>query len=118
MDRHPNLTDTEQQALEALVRRLYTHYDGQIQLVVLFGSKARGNADPDSDIDVLEVLTNDDPRLRSGVRRLAARVSLEHDLLISMFAVGRSHWEELSRYRFPIYQAIQSEGIPLIPEPT
>jgi predicted nucleotidyltransferase len=111
------LSDTERQALETLVQRLYARHDGQIQSVFLFGSKARGDAGPDSDIDVLVVLTNDDAQLRSSVRRLAARVSLEHDLLISMFAVGRSHWEELSQYRFPIYKAIQSEGIPLAPEP-
>ena len=117
MDKHSALTDTEHQALKTLARRLHTRYDDQIQLVVLFGSKARGDAGPDSDIDVLVVLTGDDPHLRSSVRRLAARVSLEYDLLISMFAVGRSHWETLSRYRFPIYQAIQAEGIPLTPEP-
>ena len=87
-----------------------------IQSVTLFGSKARGDAGPDSDIDVIIVLTNDDPHLRSSVRRLAARVSLEYDLLISARAVGRSHWHKLSRYQFPIYQAIQSEGIVLSPE--
>jgi hypothetical protein len=31
--------------------------------------------------------------------------------------VGHSHWKTLSRYRFPIYQAIQAEGIALTPEP-
>ena len=87
-----------------------------IQSVTLFGSKARGDAGPDSDIDVLTVLTNDDSHLRSDVRRLAARVSLEYDILISMFAVSRSHWDKLSRYQFPIYRAIQSEGIVLSPE--
>ena len=115
VDKLSALTDTERQALDALVQRLYTRYRGQIQSVVLFGSKARGDARPDSDIDVLVVLTNDDPDLRSSVRRLVARVSLEYDLLISVRAVGRSHWKRLSRYRFPIYQAIQSEGIPLVP---
>jgi predicted nucleotidyltransferase len=117
VDKLSALTDTERQALDALVQRLYTRYHSQIQSVVLFGSKARGDASPDSDIDVLVVLTNDDPDLRSSVHRLAARVSLEYDLLISVRAVGRSHWKRLSRYRFPIYQAIQSEGIPLVPAP-
>lgn len=117
IDKSPALTDNERQALETLVQRLHTHHGDQIKSIVLFGSKARGDAGADSDIDVLVVLTNDDPHLRSSVRRLAARVSLEHDLLISIFAVGRSHWEELSRYKFPIYRAIQSEGIPLTPEP-
>jgi len=111
------LTDTKRQALEALGQRLRMHHGNRVQSVVLFGSKARGDAGPDSDIDVLVVLTGDDPHLRSSVRRLAARVSLEYDLLISMFAVGRSHWETLSHYRFPLYQAIQAEGILLTPEP-
>lgn len=117
MDKLTALTDTERQALDTLVERLYARYHGQIQSVFLFGSKALGDAGPSSDIDVLVILTNDDPNLRSRVRRLAARVSLEYDLLISMRAVGQSHWEELSRYRFPIYEAIRSEGIPLKPEP-
>jgi len=117
MDRHSTLTDTEQKALEALVQRLYALYSSQIQSVVLFGSKSRGDAGPDSDIDVLVVLNSDDPHLCSNVRRLAARVSLEYDLLFSLWAVGRSQWERLARYRFPIYQAIQSDGIDLTPRP-
>lgn len=117
MDRHPVLTDTERQALEALVQRLYNRFQSQVQSVVLFGSKARGDAGPDSDIDVLVVLSDDDPYLRSSVRRLAARVSLEYNLLFSVRAVGRSQWERLAHYRFPLYQAIQSDGIDLTPEP-
>ena len=116
MQERSTLTSTEQQALETLVRRLYKSYSNQIESVVLFGSKARGDAETDSDIDVMVVLGNDDPHLRSKIRRVAARVSLEYDLLISVRAVGRSHWERLSRYRFPVYQAILSEGIPLTPQ--
>ena len=116
MNKHSTLTTTECQALETLVQRLYMRHSDLIQSVTLFGSKARGDAGPDSDIDVIIVLTNDDPHLRSSVRRLAARVSLEYDLLISARAVGRSHWHKLSRYQFPIYRAIQSEGIVLSPE--
>ena len=112
-----DLTDNERQALDTLVQRLYARHGDYIQSVVLFGSKARGDAGPDSDIDVLVVLTNDDPDRRTSVRRLAARVSLEYDLLISVRATGCSHWEKLSRYRFPLYQAIQAEGIPLVPTP-
>lgn len=117
MNKHSTLTTIERQALETLVQRLYVRHSDRIQSVTLFGSKARGDAGPDSDIDVLVVLTNDDPHLRSNVRRLAARVSLEYDLLISVRAVSHSHWHQLSHYRFPIYQAIQTEGIPLTPEP-
>ena len=64
---------------------------------------------------MLVVLTDDNPHLRSSVRRLAARVLLEYDLLPSVRAVGRSQWDRLAHYRFPIYQAIQSDGIDLTP---
>ena len=116
MNEPSHLTHVEQSALQAFVQRLHAHYGSEVQSVVLFGSKARGESGPDSDMDVLVVLTDHDPHLRSNVRRLAARVSLEYDLLLSVRAVGRSQWDELARYRFPIYEAIQAEGIDLTPQ--
>ena len=117
MNRQLPLTDNEQQALDLFVQRLYAHCGNRVQSVVLFGSKARGDGDPDSDLDVLVRLSDDDAELIWEVRRLAARVSLEYDLLLSARVIGRSHWDKLSRYRFPLYQAIQSEGIDLTPQP-
>jgi len=112
------LTDNEQQALNVFVQRLYAQCGSHVQSVVLFGSKARGDAGPDSDVDVLVRLTDDNPELIWTARRLAARVSLEYDLLLSVRAVGRSQWDKLSRYRFPLYQAIIAEGIDLTPDPS
>ena len=117
MEERSLLSTREREALVVFVERLYAHCGDRVRLVVLFGSKARGDAHPDSDLDVLVALTDDDPRLRSQVRRLAARVSLEYDLLLSVHAVGRSRWDKLARYRFPLYQAIESEGIDLTPQP-
>lgn len=108
-----HLTPVERQALDIFVQRVYSLYANRVQSVVLFGSKSRDDAGPDSDIDVLVVLTDDDPRLCSAIRRLAARVSLEYDLLLSLRAVGRSQWERLSRYRFPLYEAVQADGVDL-----
>ena len=59
----------EREALDVFVERLYAHCGDRVRSVILFGSMARGDAGPDSDIDVLVALTNDDPRLRSQVRR-------------------------------------------------
>jgi uncharacterized protein len=105
------LSRWEQEAIKVLVQRFYDRYGDRVRSAVLFGSKARGDAGPESDIDLLVTLSDDDPQLRSGVRRLAARVSLEYELLLSVRAVSRSQWAELSRYRFPLYQSIVSEGI-------
>ena len=117
MKKQEPLSTREQEALDVFVRRLYTCYGDRVRSAVLFGSKARGDAGPDSDVDLLVTLADDDPHLRSEVRRLAARVSLEYDLFLSVRAVGRSQWAELARYRFPLYQAVISEGIDLTRQP-
>jgi predicted nucleotidyltransferase len=83
--------------------------------ITLFGSKARGDAGPDSDVDVLVRLADDDWQLGWAVRRLAARVSLEHDVLLSVRAIGPKQWERMERYRVPLYQGIQAEGLDLTP---
>jgi predicted nucleotidyltransferase len=111
-----HLSPVEQEALDVFVRRLYAHYSSSVRQVVLFGSKARGDFDPDSDVDILVQLSDDDPSLQSEVRRLGARVSLEYDLLLSIRAVGRSQWERMARYRSPLYRALQAEGIALTPQ--
>ncbi|MFN3967254.1 MAG: nucleotidyltransferase domain-containing protein, partial [Endomicrobiia bacterium] len=51
-----NLTDTEKQALKEVVDRLRKLYGDNLSKVILYGSKARGDATDDSDIDILVVL--------------------------------------------------------------
>jgi predicted nucleotidyltransferase len=113
MNRRPSLTPQEQAAVHNFVQAVQVNYPDQVEQVVLFGSKARGDATPESDIDVLVVLRDNDWRLRDAMRTLGARVSLEHDVLLSIRAVSADKWTELARYQFPLYRAIQAEGIVL-----
>jgi len=81
--------------------------------VWFFGSRARGDFAPDSDYDVLIVLGNGDSQVRDDVRLLAARVSLEHDVLINTHVLSRERWETLAREKAPYWQNVQTEGVPL-----
>ncbi len=116
MTGQPSLTASERHALEGFAQRLHLRFGDRVRSVILFGSKARGDFGPDSDIDVLVRLADDDPELRWDVQQLAARVSLEHDLLISVRVASRSQWDQLARYRSPLYQVLQAEGISLTPQ--
>lgn len=93
-----------------LRRELRAAYGGRLVDVYLFGSRARGDHDPDSDIDVLIILDEIDSyaadlRL-SGVA--TSRLSLEDGVTISRLLATRDSWERRDR---PILQAIASEGI-------
>jgi predicted nucleotidyltransferase len=113
MNRQLPLAPQERTAVHNFVQTIQANYPGQINQVVLFGSKARGDDTPESDIDILVVLRDNDWRLCDAIRTLGARVSLEHDVLLSIRAVSPDKWAELARYQFPLYQAIQTEGIVL-----
>jgi len=64
---------SKQQAIEEITRRLIEFYSPV--RIYLFGSEARGDAGPDSDLDFLVVVPDDVPedKLRHGAGRRAVR---------------------------------------------
>jgi len=76
--------------LRELRRGMEEIYGDRLERLVLFGSRARGDADPDSDIDVLVVLKGEvDPNeeiFRAG--GVAADVSLKYDTLVSCIYIS------------------------------
>jgi predicted nucleotidyltransferase len=106
------LTREERQAVEAFVTELRQRYPDRIQDVILFGSKARGDSHPDSDIDILILVDDDDWRFSHAISRLAARISLNYDMLLGPRVIRQSRWR-----RSLLYPTVSSEGIPFIPEP-
>ena len=113
-----SLEAKEQQAIKALIARLRERFSGRILQTILFGSKARGDDQAESDIDILLVVNEEDWPLRQEISTLAARVSLEHDVLLDPRVIGRERWERMKQRRFGLYQNIAAEGIPLTPAST
>ena len=64
---------SKQQAIEEITRRLVEFYSPV--RIYLFGSEARGDAGPDSDLDFLVVVPDDaaEDKLRPGAGRRAVR---------------------------------------------
>jgi len=98
--------------LADLRKRLEALYGPRLVRLVLFGSQARGDAEPGSDIDVLVVLEGP---VRAGeeIRRTAnvvADLSLENNVVFSCFFVSRNRFEsELS----PLLINVRREGVPV-----
>ena len=98
--------------LTQMKRRLVEAYGSRLQNLVLYGSEARGEAHPDSDIDVLVILRGpirlwDD--LRAAVRALYP-LSLLWDRPITPLPVDADEYSELD---CPLYRSARKEGITL-----
>jgi len=64
------------------------------------------------------VLGDADWETRDQVHLLAARVSLEYDVLINTHILSRKRWAEMARHRSSLWRHVQRDGIPLMQEPS
>lgn len=108
-----HLTESDRVAIMACVNRLFTELHSRIRSIVLFGSKARSDDTVDSDIDILIIVDADDRELARKIRRMAARVSLEHNVLFNTHIISQEQWSEMEQRRTMYWQNVQREGIEL-----
>ena len=109
-----HLTDEEWQVAMEFVERVRQQFDGQLVSIVLFGSRARGEAKSDSDMDVLVVMSSADPEVRRQIRYLAVEVWLEYGVYLSTRVWSQTHWHKLEELQTLLYQNIRRDGINLL----
>ena len=77
----------------------------------VFGSKARGEESPESDIDVMIEVENYTPEVEALIDELVFEINLDHDCLISAVIFGSKELHEGPLRESPIYRSISREGI-------
>ncbi|MBS1249029.1 MAG: hypothetical protein MAG431_00602 [Chloroflexi bacterium] len=108
-----NLSKHDRQAVQALLAALERQVGDQILRVVLFGSKARGDDLPDSDIDVLVLTTDASWSLENRILTLGARCSLEHDVLFNLYVLSEKRWDWMEEIRHPLMRTMTRDGLEL-----
>jgi len=97
-------------ALAEYRRGLEALYGERLSRVILFGSRARGEARPDSDIDVVVVLRGD-LDVGEEIERtsyLHQEICLEHELVVGPIFLSERDFQER---RSPLLGNIRREGI-------
>jgi len=77
----------------------------------IFGSRARGNASPDSDIDVMIELDGYTSEVESFIDDYVFEINLAYDCFISTLIFSREELEKGPLGESPIYKTIAREGV-------
>jgi len=108
-----HLTPPERAALADFLARLREQYADEVVSVRLFGSRARGEGGPESDLDVLVVVRSEDWFAQRKVGEVALQPMLDHSVVISTLIVGQKHYRKLARFHTPLYENVRDEGVNL-----
>ncbi len=106
---HAPLAQRERQAIEVATEELRKRYS--MERVILFGSKARGDSDESSDIDLLLITTN--PlhwREEKAIVDVLFDLGIEYDVVFTPLFASLEEWDRGMFREFPVYRNIVEEG--------
>ncbi len=105
------LSEKEESALGWFRRKLQETFPGRLVQMKMYGSRARGNARKDSDIDVLVVVSTGDWHVADVVYGIATEVFLETGVCVSPKVINRKQYRRLSRIGAPFLKNVVREGV-------
>lgn len=96
-------------AADYLARRLKESLGGELQRVILYGSVARGEATPQSDVDVM-IVGRSWKRVHEALGPILGDLVMEDAPVMSTIVMSTEQFEEFARRGNWMYRAILSDG--------
>ncbi|RLF97872.1 MAG: nucleotidyltransferase domain-containing protein [Candidatus Wolframiiraptor sp.] len=107
------LTNTEKMVLKEIKEFLNSILKSRLKLFVLFGSKARGDFNLESDLDVAVVVRNLNRKLKHQILDEVAEIEFKYSVPVSMLLLSEKEFNHLKQRERRIALDIIRDGIPL-----
>jgi predicted nucleotidyltransferase len=101
--------------VRTLKKRLEEVAGEKLQAVIVYGSRAWGHPDPDSDLDVAAIVRDCTPQLEEALLEAAYQVMWDNDFtpLISLQVFDAGSFADYREKGFSFYRKVAEEGIVL-----
>jgi len=105
------LTRAEKEWVDAYGRELRERFPTLVEEVLIYGSRARGDSTPDSDLDVLLIVRDEAAGLKREMRRLGYLLSADGGVVPSIIAYTVEEWERLGRSGSRFRRAVERDEV-------
>lgn len=107
------LRKEEQIALKSFIIEVKSFLGDKLVSIELFGSKARGDFDEESDLDVLIILCERDWATSHEISIIATDINLESDCNISPVIYTQAEYQKNQQFNTLFVQNLKKEAIAL-----
>ena len=109
------LKPNERAALEDLKLCLRERFGERLVKLVFYGSRARGEGDEESDLDMMAVIRDSDGKADiDAARSLGYQIGDRHDVYIQLHVYSVAEWEERLQRQWPFHTTVEAEGVALV----
>lgn len=99
--------------IEEFKRRLPTDIVAHIRRMIMYGSRARGDAAQDSDLDLVALVDESSEGLEHRLDEIAYNLMWDHDFkpIISLKVFSEKRFRDAAAKGYSFYRTIEREGI-------
>jgi predicted nucleotidyltransferase len=106
-----SITPVEREWLDAYRELLEQRYPQLVKDLIVFGSKARGDAGPDSDLDILVIIGHGDHRVKREISSPGYDLSIGTEIVPSILVFTVAEWDGFERLESVFRQSVLEDGI-------
>ncbi|NJN94839.1 MAG: nucleotidyltransferase domain-containing protein [Anaerolineales bacterium] len=97
--------------LEIFLQQMHQKLGSHLKQIILFGSRARGDFDRDSDYDCLAVVDEVSPKVDETIAEIMGQFLNEHDMVFSIFPITQEMYQQ--DVWEPLLINVRKEGVVL-----
>ncbi len=107
------LSDKEMEVVKGFCADVRKALGDNVVSITLFGSRARGEGDDESDIDVLFILRATDSDVEDDIIKIAVDYMVDYNLVLAPATYTNKEWNRYKKLGSFFVDNVESEGIAL-----